>query len=247
MGLQLHCIPPRIETRRKIKKAEIDKELSKLPDAAIVVPFMVATRKALWENGATISVAFASGSTRVHEAIEKAASTWSRYANLTFDFRDPQTGKFRRWSRNDHRYAADIRIAFKANDGFWSAVGRGSIDCKVFLPNEPSMNYDGFSRELPDDWKAYVLHEFGMPSVCSTSISIRRNPATGVGRMTKATRSSETRTVRPSRTARAGAPAFIRSSVALRTTGAERTSMTISRRLSTARPTISAASTRILS
>jgi hypothetical protein len=157
----IHCIPGRIAARRKSKKAVIEEELKKLSNGAIAMPFLVATRNAKWATGSRISVAFASGSTGVHEAIEAAASTWSKYANLTFDFRDPRTGKFRRWTRNDHSYAADIRIAFKANDGFWSAVGAESTDCKIFLPNEPSMNYDGFSRELPDDWKGYVLHEFG--------------------------------------------------------------------------------------
>jgi hypothetical protein len=72
-------------------------------------------------------------------------------------------GVFREWTNADNAYSADVRIAFLAgeNGGYWSAVGRDSVNPPLFKPNEASMNFEGFTDSLPTDYKGVVLHEFG--------------------------------------------------------------------------------------
>lgn len=161
MARLFDCCPPQVAARRKAKEAAIGKALKRRPET-VVVPFLVITKSAKWPDGATIKVAFRGGNDELYRKIARAASEWSEYANITFDFRDPKTRKFHRWSIKDKTYSADIRIAFKANDDFWSAIGNESIDPRFYKPNKPSMNFDGYARgRLPRGWKGYVLHEFG--------------------------------------------------------------------------------------
>jgi hypothetical protein len=107
-----------------------------------------------------ITVAFHGGNNALRQEIADAASEWSRYGHLEFDFKDPSTGTFREWLPSDADYNADIRISFD-QAGYWSLVGTDSRDGIVRKPGQPSMNFGRFTDHLPGDWKTIVQHEFG--------------------------------------------------------------------------------------
>lgn len=114
---------------------------------------------AKWPVGKTITVAFNGGDPALCQKIADTAPEWSKYGNIKFDFKDPATGQFRKWSPSDTKYSADIRIGF-GQDGYWSVIGQQSVS--VVPPNQKSMNLD------PTDWQRLgrfyngtILHEFG--------------------------------------------------------------------------------------
>lgn len=115
-----------------------------------------------WTPGTTITVAFKGGSNDLRRGIIDATRPWTDAANIHFDFGDPSQG-FREWSTADSAYHGDIRIAFDGGleGGYWSMVGRDSINTALRRPNMASMNFDGFNLGLPWNWQAVVLHEFG--------------------------------------------------------------------------------------
>ena len=117
-----------------------------------------------WKPGKTIMVAFSGGDPDLRQQIAEGIRPWSDAANLNFDFGySSQANTYREWSSADTGYKADIRIAFlKGQDGgYWSAVGRDSINKTMFRPGDPSMNFEGFDEILPEDWQAILIHEFG--------------------------------------------------------------------------------------
>lgn len=117
-----------------------------------------------WPNKKTITVAFKGGSGDLRSKIASTVQPWTQAANISFDFgSNPNTGNYREWTTSDTDYSADIRIAFdsRPEGGYWSAVGKDSIKPALRPSNIPSMNFEGFTDELPDDWQATVLHEFG--------------------------------------------------------------------------------------
>lgn len=121
----------------------------------------VVSRSRLWAPTHIITVAFNGGSPALRQQIVSAVKAWTDVANIALDFgQSSANGTFREWSRNDGVYTADLRISFD-QEGYWSAVGRDSIDPSITKPNEASMNFQGFPSDLPDDWQAVVLHEFG--------------------------------------------------------------------------------------
>ena len=115
-----------------------------------------------WDAGDVITVAFRGGTADLHRKIAQAASEWTKHANLRFDFGE-QAGAFRKWSPSDTQYAADIRIGFDTvfQPGYWSVVGRNSVQPAVVGPGAASMNYGGFDTRLPAEFAATVMHEFG--------------------------------------------------------------------------------------
>jgi hypothetical protein len=115
-----------------------------------------------WDAGDVITVAFLGGTADLHRKIAEAASEWAKHANVQFDFGE-RAGAFRKWSSSDRQYTADIRIAFDAEfqPGNWSAIGRNSVEPSIAGPGEPSMNFGGFDRRLPEQYAATVMHEFG--------------------------------------------------------------------------------------
>lgn len=118
--------------------------------------YVINTLK-LWNPGQAIRVAFNGGSSSVREKIADVASTWTSYANISFDFKDSD-GNFNEWSTSDTEYRADIRISFD-NPGYYSMLGTDSIS--AISANMESMNFGGFDSTLPREWEATVLHEFG--------------------------------------------------------------------------------------
>lgn len=117
----------------------------------------------LWAPGELITVAFKGGSKELRQEIAEGAGEWEKVANIKFDFGySSPTGQYREWSATDTDYKADVRIAFDSQPqgGYWSAVGKESIDPLQRMPNKASMNFQGFTTELPSDWRAIVIHEF---------------------------------------------------------------------------------------
>jgi hypothetical protein len=138
---------------------EQQKELEKAASSISSESQAVIEISRTWEPGATIKVAFNGGSTQLRTQITQAVKPWTDVANLRLDFGNALTG-YRSWSTTDPNYAADIRISFDPS-GYWSCVGRDSINRNLCGPNRASMNYQGFSSQLPGEWQGIVLHEFG--------------------------------------------------------------------------------------
>lgn len=114
-----------------------------------------------WKPGEKITVAFQGGTTGLRQQIAGAIQPWTDAGGIQFDFGpDASSGKFREWSTTDRSYTAEVRIGFD-EQGYWSFVGRDSIDNSVVKPGEESMNFAGFTDGLPQDWQGVVLHEFG--------------------------------------------------------------------------------------
>ncbi len=114
-----------------------------------------------WDSTKPITVAFQGGSQELRTQIVRTIQPWRDHANLTLDFGSADT--FREWKPTDTAYSADIRIAFEggATGGYWSLVGRDSINPSLVKPNEASMNFEGFTDSLPEDADAVILQEFG--------------------------------------------------------------------------------------
>ena len=112
-----------------------------------------------WTPGGTITVAFKDGSADLRRRIVDATRPWTDAANLRLDFGDAAQG-YRSWSTSDSAYRGDIRIAFDRG-GYWSMVGRDSINAALRPANMASMNLEGFIQGLPWNWQSVVLHEFG--------------------------------------------------------------------------------------
>jgi hypothetical protein len=115
-----------------------------------------------WRPGQRLKVAFMGGDPELHKGIAEAAVEWTEYGNIKLDFGYRKAkGTYRAWSMSDTgAYKADIRVSFHL-PGYWSLVGTDSVDPMVIGPGEPSLNLGGYADELPNDWQATVLHEFG--------------------------------------------------------------------------------------
>ncbi|MEO8624236.1 MAG: hypothetical protein ABI625_24360 [bacterium] len=108
-----------------------------------------------------ITVAFNGGSATLKGTIAAAVGDWSRSGAVQFDFwTDPSKTRFRSWATTDEAYQADIRISF-GNGGHWSVVGLDARDTSIAKPGQATMNFAGFARFLPTNWRPTVLHEFG--------------------------------------------------------------------------------------
>jgi hypothetical protein len=116
-----------------------------------------------WPAGRKLTVAFNGGSAELRQKIIDAVKPWTAAANVTFDFGGDGATNLREWTVTDTSYKADIRIAFgrSPEGGYWSTIGKDSINPVTRRPNIASMNFEGFTEDLPDDWQATVLHEFG--------------------------------------------------------------------------------------
>jgi hypothetical protein len=112
-----------------------------------------------WRPGSTVRCAFSGGSKELRARVATAAETWQHHGNIKLSFRD-SSGSFLEWSHNDLSFGADVRISFD-QPGYWSLVGGDSVDTSITSAREASMNFSGFMQNLPADWEATVLHEFG--------------------------------------------------------------------------------------
>lgn len=155
--------PEQIVYRLQQREKEL-KALVPLPNGASPFSLVVELQR-LWRPGQTVTVAFEDGETPLHREIEQVAGEWTKHANLKLDFGyDAATNTYRRWSRDDNEYAADIRIAFRKEpkwSGLWSALGTKSIDKELYWPEEPSMNLERLGSRSESERRNIILHEFG--------------------------------------------------------------------------------------
>jgi hypothetical protein len=154
MNFLIDPIPDEYEQAIKIRNETLATRRASEPREAV----LDLTR--LWRPGQDIRVAFLGGNAVLYAKIEQAASEWTKYGDIHFDFKAIGTNQYRSWSRSDSSYQADIRIAFDA-PGYWSLVGTDCIDRKVTGPAKATMNFRGFDDFLPPDYTATVIHEFG--------------------------------------------------------------------------------------
>jgi hypothetical protein len=114
-----------------------------------------------WDPRKTVTVAFEGGTPALRSQIVQAIKPWTDSSNLHLDFGpNSSSGAYREWANSDTSFSADVRIAF-GSGGYWSMVGNDSVNPALSRPNQPSMNFEGFTSELPSDWQGTVLHEFG--------------------------------------------------------------------------------------
>ena len=91
----------------------------------------------LWEVGATLQVRFMGGTPAQQSKVQAAAREWMKYANLKFEFGSMQD--------------AEVRIAFKPDDGSWAYTGTDALGVPA---TQPTVNL-GWVEEYN------VLHELG--------------------------------------------------------------------------------------
>ncbi len=120
----------------------------------------VISRTRRWTPKQTLVVGFRGGSDELHGRIADAALEWTQYGNIKLEFKDPANGRFHSWSPDDGDFKVHVRIGFD-QVGYWSLVGTDSVNPAITSPGDASMNFGGFAQQLPQDWAATVLHEFG--------------------------------------------------------------------------------------
>lgn len=129
-------------------KANPDNDPTRLPATKIAV-----TSRKMWAPGETLRIRFLDGTSAMHTKVIRAAKPWEEHANIFFDF----------GAHPD----AQIRIAFSADTGSWSAVGTDALVEPWFPAHQPTMNF-GWLTEATDDeeYSRVVLHEFGHALGC---------------------------------------------------------------------------------
>jgi hypothetical protein len=133
---------------RPRNEPEVDKLRAVQPGVALYPMKIALFTSKMWNDGRTLGVAFLDGSAKQRQLVIKYAQTWSRHANVTFDFSANAT--------------ADIRVSFQADPGSWSAVGTDCLVKQVFPTSEPTVNF-GWLRDDTDEteYRRVVTHEFG--------------------------------------------------------------------------------------
>lgn len=148
----LEGYPKRLKERiekRNIKRARLGSAVPRFR--------LVMENVKLWRVG-TLTCSFKGGNTELHKLIADTASEWSKHANIVFDFGyNTKTKKYRKWKKGD---TSHIRIGFE-QEGYWSLLGTESQDTDLAKPGEITLNLEAFDRELPENWKFVILHEFG--------------------------------------------------------------------------------------
>ena len=106
-----------------------------------------------WTGFSQLKCRFLNGSKTIQKKVEAVAHVWEQYANIKFKF--VKTGD------------AEIRVAFIAGDGSWSAVGRDSLVTQYFPKHQPTMNFGWLTETTPQaEYDRVVLHEFGHALGC---------------------------------------------------------------------------------
>ncbi len=122
----------------------------------------VATRSVinnlrLWPVPRKLTVCFLSGSPQLRKRVSAAMLKAWPLNNLTGGRLEFDPASFATVPTCTATPSADIRIDFKANDGYWSYVGVESLN------NVPSMNLAGFTETSPaqKEFERLVGHETG--------------------------------------------------------------------------------------
>lgn len=122
--------------------------VKKLPGVSVHPLKMALETGKRWKPGRLLKVRFLNGSPTQKDKVRTHAATWLEHANIRFD-----------WVTSG---SAEIRVAFGADSGSWSAVGTDALLADYFPKSEPTMNF-GWVEDDSDETedRAVVLHEFG--------------------------------------------------------------------------------------
>lgn len=124
---------------------------------------LALTRRKMWKNGRELKVTFLDGDPALHAKVAEVAKEWLKHANLKLNFGNHPNG--------------EIRISFKQK-GYWSAVGTDALVAEYFPKNQPTMNFQGFTKNTPvADMGHFIRHEFGHALGC---IHEHQSPAGGI-------------------------------------------------------------------
>ena len=93
----------------------------------------------LWLPGSVLRVRFMDDKPPFERAVRRYLPLWSVYANIQFEFSQDKD--------------AEVRVAFKENDGNWAYIGTTCMDIPL---DNPTVNFS-----FIDPPEATVLHEFG--------------------------------------------------------------------------------------
>src|SRR5215831_212350 len=154
----MEALPARLQARIELRNRTLQPAMS--AQAGGHSPHFILNLTKKWKPGQTLTIAFKGGDSALHAKIDETVSEWTKYANLKFDFGKTTQGAYRTWSSSDKDFPAQIRVSFDQS-GYYSLVGNDSINTTVSKPGEESLNLAGFHDNLPSDWKAVALHEFG--------------------------------------------------------------------------------------
>jgi len=101
-----------------------------------------------WPLRKRLKIRFLNGTSVQRERCQQHAAAWLEHANLKFD-----------WVTS---HGEDIRIAFQADPGSWSAVGVDALYEPYFKKSQPTMNFGWLYDDTDDEeWSRVVVHEFG--------------------------------------------------------------------------------------
>lgn len=107
----------------------------------------VADRNKLWERGTALRVRFLTGEPDLHKRVLDTARAWL-VPGVKLDL----------VAAEPHE-KAQVRVAFDANSGSWSAVGTDSL---LYQPSQATMNLGWARLNTPEqDFSSVVIHEFG--------------------------------------------------------------------------------------
>ncbi len=107
----------------------------------------MAERGKLWKRGTTLRVRFRKSEKALQERVIETARAWL-VPGVKLDIVAAKPGE-----------KAQIRVAFDADEGSWSAVGNDSL---LYNPSQPTMNLGWARLDTPEeDFSSVVIHEFG--------------------------------------------------------------------------------------
>lgn len=98
-----------------------------------------------WEVGSTIKIAFIGGTDNQRKHTRKVADTWTKYANLTFEW-DVAVAE------------SHVRISFEQGKGSWSYLG---TDARGIDKSRATMNFGWMPESPKSSDQGTILHEFG--------------------------------------------------------------------------------------
>jgi hypothetical protein len=123
------------------------------PSGIIPGPHMAIITAKSWPVGAHLKCRFLEGSPTQQAKVMHKAKMWEQYANIHLDF----------VTTSDEQ----VRIAFQAGQGSWSAVGVDALNTKYFPASSPTMNFGWLVDDTDDtEYERVVVHEFGHALGC---------------------------------------------------------------------------------
>jgi hypothetical protein len=123
------------------------------PAAVIPAPHMAVITAKSWPAGAQLKCRFLEGSPTQQAKVVREAKRWEEYANIHIEF----------VTTSDEQ----VRIAFQAGQGSWSAIGVDALESKYFPADAPTMNFGWLNDDTDDtEYERVVVHEFGHALGC---------------------------------------------------------------------------------